>query len=79
MAIRYVPVQRVIVWLEQILDALRVLQRHEIVHRDIKPANLFVAGDMELKLGDFGLAIRSSKLNVGVVSFLLAVDACDVF
>jgi NIMA (never in mitosis gene a)-related kinase len=60
-------VQRVIVWLEQLLDALRVLQRHEIVHRDIKPANVFVARDLSLKLGDFGLAIRSSKQNVRLV------------
>lgn len=31
------------------------------VCRDIKPENIFLTGALKLKLGDFGLAIRSDE------------------
>eukprot|EP00887_Chlorella_sp_A99_P000271 scaffold13.g271.t1 len=64
---------------------LRTLDRlhseHAVVHRDIKPENLFLSrqgrlgwGDDELKLGDFGLAIRLSEelpfLRAGTLDFM---------
>jgi len=44
--------------LEQIVEALAVLQRDRICHRDIKPQNIFVASGTRLKLGDFGVSLR---------------------
>lgn len=42
----------------QIVEALKYLQSQQVVHRDLKLANLFVNEQMEIKLGDFGLAAK---------------------
>lgn len=37
-------------------EGLEACSRYGIVHRDIKPANIFVAGNGDYELGDFGVA-----------------------
>ena len=44
-----------------LLRTLAAMHARGIVHRDIKPENLFVADDGSVKLGDFGLAIDSTR------------------
>lgn len=47
----------------ELLSALEHAHEHGIVHRDIKPANVFIVGNGQVKVGDFGIArIESSNL-----------------
>jgi eukaryotic-like serine/threonine-protein kinase len=45
----------------QLLDALAFLHAKGVAHRDIKPENIFLVGRVEIKLGDFGLAMPSGQ------------------
>ena len=46
------------VYVLQIIKALKYLHSHRIIHRDLKLSNLFLSENMELKIGDFGLATK---------------------
>ena len=52
------PVEQVMTWADQLLDALDFLhnQTNPVIHRDIKPQNLKVAPNGQIILLDFGLA-----------------------
>lgn len=45
-------------YIYQIVDALRYLRKHKVIHRDLKLGNLFLSENLEIKLGDFGLAAK---------------------
>lgn len=45
-------------YLVQIVSALKYLHSNKVIHRDLKLGNLFLNENMEIKLGDFGLATR---------------------
>ena len=44
--------------MRQIVLACQYLHDNKIIHRDLKLGNLFLNDDMELKIGDFGLATK---------------------
>lgn len=54
---RFLPLEDVLSWTAQLLDALAFLHRQDppVIHRDIKPSNLKITPDGLLKLVDFGL------------------------
>lgn len=55
---RAFPVDKVLEWADQLLDALNYLHNQEppIIHRDIKPQNLKLSNTGQIILLDFGLA-----------------------
>ena len=42
----------------QIIEGLKYVHGNRIIHRDLKLGNLFLNSNMELKIGDFGLATK---------------------
>lgn len=45
-------------FLYQIVQACSYLHANRVIHRDLKLGNLFINDDMEVKIGDFGLATQ---------------------
>lgn len=43
-------------YINQILDGLKYLHDRKIIHRDLKLGNLFLNDELNVKIGDFGLA-----------------------
>ena len=46
--------------LVQLLQGVRYAHEHQIIHRDIKPENIFVNNLLQVKIGDFGLALTQT-------------------
>ena len=45
-------------FVKQVISACQYLHNNKVIHRDLKLGNLFINDDMEIKIGDFGLATR---------------------
>ncbi len=53
------PVERVVRLVAQAARALDYAHQRGVTHRDVKPANLLLTPDGNVKIGDFGIALRS--------------------
>eukprot|EP00978_Attheya_sp_CCMP212_P017492 scaffold46633_cov47-Attheya_sp.AAC.2 len=51
--------KRIVMMLRELLLALELIHKNDMVHLDIKPENIFVKNN-QFKLGDFGLANKTS-------------------
>lgn len=49
-------------YIRQLVDGIDYLHSNLVIHRDLKLGNLFLTSDMEIKIGDFGLATRLDNL-----------------
>lgn len=45
-------------YLQQLVEGLKYIHGESVVHRDLKLRNLFLTDQMQLKIGDFGLAAK---------------------
>ncbi|CCO27233.1 polo-like kinase 1 [Rhizoctonia solani AG-1 IB] len=48
-------------FLIQVIGACHYMHSHQVIHRDLKLGNLFLDRDMNVKVGDFGLAALIEK------------------
>jgi serine/threonine protein kinase len=48
-------------YLVQIIGANQYMHQTNVIHRDLKLGNIFLDDDMNLKVGDFGLAALIEK------------------
>ncbi|KAL5551830.1 hypothetical protein UlMin_002006 [Ulmus minor] len=48
-------------FLYQLLRGLKYVHSAHVLHRDLKPSNLFLNGNCDMKIGDFGLARTTSE------------------
>ncbi len=46
------------IYVKQILNGLSFLHKQEVIHRDIKGANILLTKSGEIKLADFGVAVK---------------------
>lgn len=46
-------------YISQIIEALTICHKHNVIHRDIKPENILIGYDGELKLADFGWSVHA--------------------
>nr|CDS20917.1 eukaryotic translation initiation factor 2 alpha [Echinococcus granulosus] len=49
-------------YFREMTDALAYIHSKGVIHRDLKPANILLDAEDHVKIGDFGLAVRMSKL-----------------
>ena len=57
---KYLTELEVQCYMVQLIKALKYIHSQKVIHRDIKLSNIFLTDKMELKIGDFGLAVKLS-------------------
>jgi len=48
-------------WLLQLCYGVQALHKQHLIHRDLKSENIFISSNNALKIGDFGLAYKTSS------------------
>ena len=44
--------------MHQLISAVEYMHSNRVIHRDLKLGNIFLNENMEMKVGDFGLATK---------------------
>lgn len=66
-----VSLELVVNIMSQILSAIDIAHRHNIIHRDIKPQNILITENNEVKITDFGIAVVLSDTSLTQTNTLL--------
>jgi len=53
-------------WVLQLCYGVQALHKQHLIHRDLKSENIFIASNNTLKIGDFGLAYKTTSKAVSV-------------
>ncbi|XP_060078506.1 serine/threonine-protein kinase 3-like [Ylistrum balloti] len=48
--------QHIILWIQQVMSGLQYIHEKKILHRDLKTKNLFLTENLNIKVGDLGIA-----------------------
>lgn len=81
------------IYVSQVLSGLNYLHEQGVLHRDIKGANILTTKDGQVKLADFGVAVRLSEGSIDglevvgspywiapeVIEMSTPTSACDIW
>ncbi|XP_033115678.1 serine/threonine kinase-like domain-containing protein STKLD1 [Anneissia japonica] len=74
-------------WFGQMLEALVFVHKKKVIHRDLKPSNIFITSDLNISVGDFGVATvmgdartsaRTTKHALKDIEKEYSVDICHL-
>jgi serine/threonine-protein kinase len=71
------PIERAVNLTLRICDALDYMHKHGVVHRDLKPENIMVNEQDQIKLIDFGIAMKEEARRITHVSMSPALGTPD--
>ncbi|HLY41312.1 MAG TPA: serine/threonine-protein kinase [Terracidiphilus sp.] len=71
------PVERSVAITLRICDALDTMHKHGVVHRDLKPENIMVDADDQIKLIDFGIAMKEDARRLTFVNLSATLGTAD--
>ena len=65
------PLETIVSIMMQLLSAIDLAHKHQIIHRDIKPQNVLIKDGSEVKITDFGIAIALTDTSITQTNTLL--------
>jgi serine/threonine-protein kinase len=75
--LKQVPIERAVTITARICDALEYLHKHGIVHRDLKPENIMIDSADNIKLIDFGIAMKENARRLTFTSMSQTLGTPD--
>jgi len=71
------PIERAVAIAVHVCDALEYLHKHGIVHRDLKPENIMLDDQDNIKLIDFGIAMKEDARRITFVTYSQTLGTPD--